>query len=379
MEGPGAVARGKSVQPIGGGPVRRALFATVPALAGLLVALLLGALVVLLAGRSPGQVALHLARDFGGTDLGDTLYYTTVFVFTGLSVGYAFQAGLFNIGGEGQLVAGGFVMALVGAALPAGTPGILAFPVCLAAGFAAGGACAAVPAVLRVRFGAHEVITTILMNIIVSGIASFGLGLYRSAHKELAEATHTLPVAPGARVAPLDTLMSSLEGSHANTLIFLAIVVTLIAWYAVNHTRGGFELRAVGLNAEAAQAQGISVNVVITKALLVSGGLCGLAAAPFVLSNNYYYEQDMLAGSGFMGIAVAVLAGNDPLRILLSAFLMAFLTQAGEVVNGSKTDEVPKEIVLVLQAVVIVSVLVAQGIARSLVQKAQARRASRAE
>lgn len=359
--------------------IKRAVLAAAPSLAGLVVALLLGAVVVALAGRSPVQVALHLGRDFTPTDLGDALYYTTVFVFTGLSVGYAFQAGLFNIGGEGQIVAAGFTIAIVGAALPEGTPGFVAIPVCLAAGFAAGAAWAAVPAILRVRYGAHEVITTILMNLIAPSVAVFLLQRYRRAHAELAEAMHTLPVVPGARVSPLEKIFPTLEGSHANTLVFFALAVAAATWFVVHRARGGFELRAVGLNSEAAHAQGISVPAVLTKALLVSGGLAGLAAAPFVLSNNYYYEQDMLAGAGYMGIAVAVLAGNDALRIVLSAFLMAFLTQAGEVVNGSKPDEVPKEIVLVLQAVVIVSVLVAQGVARAAMQRAAARRASRAE
>jgi simple sugar transport system permease protein len=180
-------------------------------------------------------------------------------------------------------------------------------------------------------------------------------------------------------VEPLERLFPALEGSHANGLVFLAVAVALVAWWTIHRTRTGYELRAVGANAEAARAAGISLPTTITKALLVSGGLAGLAAAPFVLSNNFYYEQDMLAGTGFMGIAVAVLAGNDPLRVLVSAFLMAALTQAGEVVNGSGPSEVPKEIVIVLMAVVIVSVLVAQGLARRLVQRAEARRARRAE
>src|SRR5262249_42865042 len=137
--------------------------------------------------------------------------------------------------------------------------------------------------------------------------------------------------------------------------------------------RGGYELRAVGKNVEAANAGAIPVPQVVTKALLVSGGLAGLAAVPFVLGSKHYFELDMLKGAGFAGIAVAVLAGNDPLRVLIAASLMAFLTQAGEVVNGDRPDQIRKEIVQVLEAVVIVAVLVAQGIAARALVKAEAR------
>src|SRR5271157_1163531 len=142
--------------------MRRALLAVAPSLAGLVMALLLGALVVLAAGRSPWLVAARAAEDFTTNDLGEAVNYATIFVFTGLAVAYAFQAGLFNIGGEGQLVAGGFATGIVGAALPEGTPALVALPLCLASGFAAGAAWAAIPAVMRARLGAHEVITTIL-------------------------------------------------------------------------------------------------------------------------------------------------------------------------------------------------------------------------
>ncbi|HZU99773.1 MAG TPA: ABC transporter permease [Planctomycetota bacterium] len=353
---------------------RRALLAIVPPLAGLLFALLIGAIVVRLTGKAPTLVVAHLWNEMTAVDAGEVIYLATVYIFTGLSVAYAFQAGLFNIGGEGQLMVGGFVMGVLGVHAPG--PSFVAVPLCLVAGFAGGAAWAALPAVLRAWRNVHEVVTTILMNLIAGSAASFFLLQYRAAHKDvLKEAMHTLPIADGAQVRPLEALFPSLEGSHASTLIFLALACSGLVSWIVWRTRTGYELRATGANPLAAHAAGISIPVVMTKALLVSGGLSGLAAAPFVLANNHYYEQDMLAGAGFTGIAVAVLAGNDALRVVLAAFLMAALAQAGELVNGSKEDCVPKEIVIVLQAVVIVSVLVAQGVARRMVLAAQARRA----
>jgi simple sugar transport system permease protein len=357
---------------------RRALLAIVPPLAGLLFALLIGAIVVRLTGKAPTLVVAHVWNETSALDAGEVIYLATVYIFTGLSVAYAFQAGLFNIGGEGQLAIGGFVMGVVGVHAPG--PWFVALPLCLLAGFAGGAAWAALPAILRARRNVHEVVTTILMNLIAGSATSFFLLRYRAAHEDvLKEAMHTLPVAESAWVRSLGVLIPPLEDSHASTLIFLALAAAAVVQWIVLRTKTGYELRATGANPLAAHAAGISIPVVMTKALLVSGGLSGLAAAPFVLSDNHYYQGDMLAGAGFTGIAVAVLAGNDALRVVLASFLMAALAQAGSLVNGSGVDCVPKEIVIVLQAVVIVSVLVAQGVARRMVLAAEARRANRGE
>ncbi|MBI3725943.1 ABC transporter permease [bacterium] len=349
---------------------------TLPSVAGVALALLLGALLVLLIGKSPLAVAGSFFRNFTRDDAGEVVFFATVYTFTGLAVAYAFQAGLFNIGGEGQLTAGAFAIAIVGAALPESSPALVAVPICLASCFAAGAAWAAVPAVLRARLSVHEVLTTILMNLIAPSVATFLLNRYRAAHEsELREAVHTLPIVPGARLSPLEKLLPGLGESHASTACFLALVTALLVHAIVRFTRGGYELRAVGLNAEAARAAGASVPGVLVKALLVSGGLAALGSVPFVLGFRSYYEQGMLHGAGFTGIAVAVLAGNDPRRVVAAALLMGFLAQAGSVVDGSRPDQVPKEIVQVLQAIVIVAVLVARRIVRVSLARAEARRA----
>jgi simple sugar transport system permease protein len=359
------------------------IVALAPPVLGVAFAFVLGGLVIALTGRSPAAVAARFAAQIAETyeagslsDLGDAIYYATVYMFSGLAVAYALQAGLFNIGGEGQLIAGGFAMGVAGAALPASTPALLALLARLAAGVAGGAAWAAVPAFLRARLGVHEVLATILMNLMAPAAANFLLGRYRLRYPDLAEAMHTRPVVAGAHLTPLDEAFPILTGSHASTSTFLALAAAVLAWFVVYRTRTGYELRAVGLNPEAARAGGVPIAKVIARALLVSGGLAGLAATPFVLGgSHHYYEQETLSGAGFTGIAVAVLAGNNPARVVIAALLMGVLTQAGEVVNGRKPDQVPKEIVLVLQAVVILSVLVAQGTARRFLLRAEARQA----
>jgi simple sugar transport system permease protein len=358
--------------------LKRGLLRVLPSVAGVAFALILGAVLVKLLGKSPLGVLGKFQEDYLWADTGMVIFYATVYSFTGLSVAYAFQAGLFNIGGEGQLTAGAFTLGVFAAALPAGTPGLVAVPACLVVTFAAGAAWAAVPAVLRARLGVHEVISTILMNRIAPSAAIFLLNNYRRSHPDLGEAMHTAKIVDGAKLSTLERISENLEGTDASTAAFLAIGAAVLTWLSIHKTRGGYALRAVGHNAEAAHAGGIAVPTIIVKALLVSGGLAALASVPFILGAKHYYEHEMLAGAGFAGIAVAVLGGNDPWRVLVAATLLAFLTQAGTVVNGGGPNEIRKEIVQVLQAVVILSVLIAQTIARRMVGRAEARRAVRA-
>ena len=371
---------------------RRVAIVALPPAAGFAFSLFVGCAILVLAHKSPFHVLGAFTSNFSGYDFGMVVYWATVYTFTGLSVAYAFQGGLFNIGGEGQVLVAGFVVGIFAAALPDDCSGWIAVPLSVAVAFAAGSSWAAVPAVMRARLGVHEVLTTILMNLIAPSVTVFLLNRYREGHKaELFEAVHTLPIVAGAHIQQLDEFSLRLPwkdlgawladhaGGDANLSCFFAVVVALVAKWMVARTRGGFELRAVGKNVEAANALGVPVPVVVTKALLISGGFAGLAAVPFVLGSKHYFEQGMLSGAGYAGIAVAVLAGNDPLRVLVAASLMAFLTQAGEVVNGDRPDQIRKEIVQVVEAVVIVSVLVAQGIASRALVKAEARRAKRGE
>jgi simple sugar transport system permease protein len=358
----------------------RLLVRVAPPAAGVLVALALGALLLLVTGKSPPGVVREFVSNFGAYELGGTIYWASVYTFSGLAVAYAFQAGLFNIGGEGQLLFGGFVLSFVGSRLAQGTPSIVAIPVCLAACFLGGAAWAAVPAILRARRGVHEVISTILMNLIAAPATVFLLDRYKRSHPELAESVHLSPIVPGAWLSRITALGDTLAESQASTSIVFALATAAAVWWLVRRTRPGFELRAIGLNADAARASGIPVASVQLRALLFSGGLAAWAAVPEIMGGeHHYWEQGMLGGAGFTGIAVAVLAGSDPLTVVLSAAVMGFLTEAGEVVGGTGPDHVRREIVLVLQAIVIVAVLVAQGIARNLIAAAEARRARRVD
>src|SRR5437016_7819164 len=193
-----------------------------PSLVALLVAAIVGDILIVVFGQSPGAVYRLLLEGTWGNSygFGQVLYKATTLAFTGLAVSFGLRAGLFNIGGESQLAAGGFAAALTGLALPVGTPLILALPVCMIAAGFAGGVVGAVPAYLKTRFGAHEVIVTIMLNFIVLAL----LNWFIAGHLHVPETLHTPEIHPG--VLPrLSDINPTFHGSAANLALIVAILV----------------------------------------------------------------------------------------------------------------------------------------------------------
>jgi len=320
-----------------------------PPLMALAIALVVGDLLILTFGQSPGAVYRLLLEGTWGNayGFGQVLYKATTLTFTGLSFAIAARAGLFNIGAESQLASGGFAAALVGLALPNGTPGLLAVPLCLVAAAIAGGAVGAVPGWLRARFGASEVIVTIMLNFIVLAALNYVI----ATHLHVPETLHTPEMGSGAmpRFAAFSALFA---GSAANTVLLLALAASGALWWYLFRTRAGYELRAVGLQPDAAEYGGVRVGSVWIRALTLSGALAGLGGLNYVLGYKHYYEEGFATGSGFLGIAVALVGRNHPLGVVVAALLFATLSQGGLAVNAL----VPKQMVDVLQAVVILAV-----------------------
>lgn len=326
--------------------------ALLPPLVALLVALVVGDLLILVFGQSPADVYRLLLEGTweNAYGLGQVLYKATTLAFTGLAVAVGMRAGLFNIGAESQLAAGGFLAGVTGLLLPAATPAVVAVPLCMIAAALAGGVVGGVPGVLKARFGAHEVITTIMLNFIVLGALSWII----SAHLHVPETLHTPEVRAGT-VARLGDAASAFHGSAANATVVVALLAALALWWYLFRTRRGYELRAVGLQPEAAEYGGVSVGGVWIRAMVLSGALAGLGGINFVLGYKHYYEEGFAAGAGFLGIAVALVGRNSPGGVIIAALLFATLSQGGLAVNAL----VPKQMVEVLQAVVIVAVATA--------------------
>jgi len=323
--------------------------AVLPPLVALLLAAVVGDVLILTFGQSPGAVyRLLLDGTWGNAyGFGQVLYKATTLVFTGLAVALGLRAGLFNIGAESQLAAGGFCAALVGLVLPAGLPALLCLPVYILAAALGGGAVGAVPGVLKARFGAHEVIVTIMLNFIVLALLNY----LTSTRLHVPDTLHTAEIRSG-HLPRLADLSSAFQGSAANATIVLAILAAIALGWFLFRTRRGFELRAVGLQPHAAEYAGVDVGGVTWRALALSGAIAGVGGLNYVLGYKHYYEEGFATGAGFLGIAVALVGRSHPVGVGLAALLFATLSQGGLAVNAL----VPKQMVDVLQAVVILAV-----------------------
>ena len=352
-------------------PARRAALeeAILPPVVALMLVLVVGDLLILAYGQAPGEVWRTMLEGTWGNfyGIGQVLYKATTLACTGLAVALSLRAGLFNIGAEGQLAAGGFGAALVGLALPSGTPAVIAIAACVLAACAFGGAVGAVPGVLRAKFGAHEVIVTIMVNFIVLALLNYVI----AAKLHVPETLHT-PAIQAGKIPVLATAMPVFHGSAANwSLVIVAAAVITIAWYLFR-TRAGFELRAVGLQPLAAEYGGVKVSRVWMQAMALSGAIAGLGGINFVLGYKGYYEDGFASGAGFLGVAVALVGRNHPLGVVIAALFFATLSQGGLAINAM----VPKTVVEVLQGIVILAVASSVPEVRRLVRKAAGARPS---
>jgi ABC-type uncharacterized transport system permease subunit len=312
--------------------------------------LALGLCVTWGAGENPWNVLKILAHSAFGSrdDFGWTLFYTTPLIFTGLSVAIAFHAGLFNIGAEGQLVLGALAAAAVGAVWPGLPRGVAPLTAGIAA-ICAGTLWGAIPGWLRARRGSHEVINTIMLNFIAAGIASYvTLYLLKNPNSQNPE---TRPVGEGYSIYHF-TFFGEAPVSLA---LPVAILAALGIWIFLWRTPLGFELRAVGQNEAAARSAGIDAGRIRIIAMSLAGGLAGLVGVGEVLGNAGKFKLGFSPEYGFLGIAVALLGRNQPIGILAAALLFGALHKGTSDLDMS-TDHVTRELSLVLQALIILSV-----------------------
>lgn len=323
--------------------------AVLPPVMALLIALVIGDLLILSFGQNPAEVyGRMLAGTWGNAyGLGQVLYKATTLTFTGLAVAIGLRAGVFNIGAEGQLAAGAFGAAVAGWALPDAVPGLLTVPLLMAAALAAGGAVGSVPGVMKARFGAHEVIVTIMLNFIVLALLNWIV----ASHLHVPETLRTPEIGSG-RIPRLSETVGAFTGSAANWTVMLALLVAAATAFYLFRTRRGYDLRAVGLQPEAAEYGGVNVGGVWIRALVLSGAVAGLGGINFVLGYKGYYEEGLAGGAGFLGIAVALVGRNHPAGVVLAALLFATLSQGGLAIHAL----VPKQLVEVFEAVVILAV-----------------------
>ena len=324
-------------------------------LVAVLCAFAVGAIVVLFIGDSPIETyRLLLGSALSWPDgIGYTLFFATPLIFTGLAVAVALRGGLLNIGAEGQLYVAAFATAWVGITL-AKLPAALLVPLCCLAAVLAGAAWGAIPGLLKARFGSHEVINTIMLNFVAVALVSYLTQYhYKTPGDPLMESA---PVGDAAHLARLGRFIPGLpERIPLNVSFILALVACWLVYVLLWKTKWGYEIRATGQNPAAAEYGGISIRKEIVLTMAISGALAGMVGINEVLGYRYRYYDGFSDNYGFTGIAVALLGRNHPLGVIIAALLFAVLQRGGVPVDAF-TQLVSKDIVLILQALVIIFV-----------------------
>jgi ABC-type uncharacterized transport system permease subunit len=296
----------------------------VPLLATL-VAVVLAGLLILAVGTNPLEADWALLRGmFGSWDrVAASIARSTPFIGGALAVAFAFRAGLFNIGVEGQILVGATTAAWVGTfSWLADVPGPLMVPIVLLAGVLGGGLWGAVPGVLKAKTGAHEVIVTIMLNSVAVLLVRWLVGSTDPVvlRDPAASAAQTAPIASAGR---LPELVSSVPPLHLGFLVL--VVICGLVWFVLTRTTFGFEVRTVGTNPNAARYAGMGVNRTIVLVMALSGGLAGLAGAGEVAGTSGYLSPGVFVAIGFDSIAIALLARANPFVIILTATLWGSL------------------------------------------------------
>lgn len=355
-------------------------FALIPLL-NLIIAFALSAIVIKAMGEDPGEaVSLMVKGALGSTyGWGYTLYYTTNFIFTGLAVSIAFKAALFNIGGEGQVVLGGLGVALVCLYIPFPHWSV-ALLVAMAGGAIFGAAWAAIPAWLQAKRGSHIVITTIMFNFIAFSLLNYLLVNVLRPAGEMNPATASFP--ESTHLPTFQDMFSTagnvvFRGAPVNVSFFIALIACVVVYFLMWRSRLGYEIRSFGKSAQASVYAGISPVKITMIAMLISGAISGMMSINNTMGQAEQLILNSAEGAGFVGIAVALMGRNHPFGVLLAAFLFGFLAQGGS--ELSLWMNIPRELVTVIQAFVIMLTGAMDNMVRWPIDRAFMRAAKRGE
>ena len=334
----------------------------------LVTALLIGAMVIILSdpefiakvGSDPGAA---LAAGFGSVgnaylgllqgsignpfrDIGpvtETLLRATPLIFAGLAVALGFRAGLFNIGAEGQIYIGALFATAVGIGFT-DLPLLVHLPLAVVAGFVGGALWGFIPGILKARTGAHEVITTIMLNYVSYSIIDLAL---RQVFFQLPGRDD--PISKD--ILPSATLPRLLPDERLHWGLILALVAAVAVWWLLFRSTKGFEFRAVGLNPAAARYAGMNISRTVVLTMMISGGLAGLAGASEIIGTNLRLTPNFSPNWGFDAIAIALLGASRPLGVVFAAILFGAL-RAGAAPMQAQTG-IPIDLVVVIQGLVI--------------------------
>lgn len=341
---------------------RDRLFGLLAPVIGFIAAIIILLIIVVLVGESPGKAIGAIIKITTGNPsrLASVLSQAIPLYLAGIAVAFAFQAGVFNIGAEGQYIFGGLIGALAGIYLR--LPPFLHVPVVVLAAMIGGAMWAAVPALLKVTRGVHEVITTIMFNNIAIYLINYLVNRPLSGLEEGASLEpQTEAIVQTALFGKLNGAFRALGwnvGDHVylDYSLIVAMVMGVLVWLVLYKLRIGFEVRAIGQAPEVARYAGVRVNRVQITAFLASGALAGLIGLQEIFAIRGFYTYEIASGLGFDGIAIALIGRNNPLGVVFAALLFSFLKQAGY--GLQLYTSVPNSVTYVITGLMIIIIVV---------------------
>lgn len=318
-------------------------------LISIIMALLGGGIIISALGFSPIDAYKALIKgSFGNANaIGETLVKASPLIFTGLSYAIAKRCGIINLGAEGQLYIGALTGTLAGTMLT-GLPMVVHLPISIAAGFLGGALYGVIVGVLKTRFGASELITTIMLNYIAINIISFCV---TGPMKDVESSTfpQSKAILASARYPQL------MEGSRLHAGIFVVIIALVFYYFFMWHTTRGYEMRVIGLNSTAGMYAGMNLKTNSILSMFLAGGMAGIGGSMEIMAVQFRLIQDFSSNYGFDGIAVALLGNNSPIGIALSGILFGALRSGSS--KMQMLAHVPSAVIYMIQGFIILFVI----------------------
>ncbi|WP_406104446.1 ABC transporter permease [Streptomyces sp. NBC_01003] len=345
----------------------RLILAVAAPLLAIIAALVVTAVIIAATGKDPFAAFSDMVTYGSASD--SQVYIlnkATTYYLAGVAVAIGFRMNLFNIGVDGQYRLAAFVAAVLGGALT--LPGWLSIPLILLAAMATGALWAAIAGILKVTRGVSEVISTIMLNSIATAIIAYLLQPEQLG--QLDEAGTLVSTKP----LPESSNFFMIDAGPAGQVwgfIVIAVLVGIAYWFVLGRTRFGFDLRTVGQSESAAAASGVSVKKMVATSMVISGAVAGLVGMPTLLNDSHQYDNSFPVGLGFTGIAIALLGRNHPVGIALGALLWGFLERT---TNHLEFQGYDKEILGVIQGVIVLCVVIAYEVVRRYGLKRQQQR-----
>ena len=360
--------------------LRRITLALAAPVCAFVFSVVLSSLVLVAVGTNPIEAWLEMLSY--GSRL-ETLVQTgnraTQLYLAGIAVAIGFRMNLFNIGVEGQYVLAAMLAAAAGGAVD--LPPILHVALIMVVAMAVGSSFAGVAGYLKVSRGVHEVISTIMLNAVALGLTGFLLRSWLLDDSDTTLNMGTPEIPPSGRFPNLNGVVEGLSreitrGRELWGFLLVAILVGVLFHLFLSRTRAGYDLRITGLNPFAAEASGVHPSSTVVRAMLLSGAVAGLIGLPEILGDAHKYDLNFTQGLGFAGIAVALIGRNHAVGVGIAAILFGWLDSAAPILDV--VGDTPREIVSILQGVVVLSAVVAFEVVSRIRRAAEARDAAEA-